>query len=44
MYAPNLICGRLLTALLVEFDPGCEAMIYSTNGTPLQGEILALGH
>ncbi|KAG6879102.1 hypothetical protein C0992_005185 [Termitomyces sp. T32_za158] len=21
----------------VEFDPGCEAMIYSTDGTPLQG-------
>lgn len=20
-----------------EFDPGCEAMIYSTDGTPLQG-------
>lgn len=24
-------------ASLVEFDPGCEAMIYSTDGTPLQG-------
>ena len=36
--------GSLLTALLVEFDPGCEAMIYSTDGTPLQGKILALGH
>lgn len=23
--------------LLVEFDPGCEAMIYDTDGTPLQG-------
>ena len=22
----------------VEFDPGCEAMIYSKDGTPLQGE------
>jgi hypothetical protein len=21
----------------VEFDPGCEAMIYTTDGTPLQG-------
>jgi alpha-mannosidase len=21
----------------VEFDPGCEAMIYSTEGVPLQG-------
>ena len=23
---------------VVEFDPGCEAMIYTTDGTPLQGE------
>jgi hypothetical protein len=22
---------------IVEFDPGCEAMIYTTDGTPLQG-------
>src|SRR5258708_2993812 len=21
----------------VEFDPGCEAMVFNTNGTPLQG-------
>jgi hypothetical protein len=21
----------------VEFDPGCEAMIFSTDGVPLQG-------
>ena len=27
----------VLTALQVEFDPGCEAMIYTTDGTPLQG-------
>lgn len=23
---------------LVEFDPGCEAMIYSVDGVPLQGK------
>jgi hypothetical protein len=23
----------------VEFDPGCEAMIYTTDGTPLQGAV-----
>ena len=23
--------------MLVEFDPGCEAMIFTADGTPLQG-------
>lgn len=23
--------------LAVEFDPGCEAMVYTVDGTPLQG-------
>lgn len=27
----------LVNTLAVEFDPGCEAMIFSTDGTPLQG-------
>lgn len=27
----------VLKRLKVEFDPGCEAMIYTTDGTPLQG-------
>ncbi len=27
-----VLCSRV-----VEFDPGCEAMIFSTDGTPLQG-------
>lgn len=32
-------------ALQVEFDPGCEAMIYTTEGTPLQGLVfLSLVH
>ena len=26
---------------IVEFDPGCEAMIFSTDGVPLQGKVLA---
>lgn len=30
---------------LVEFDPGCEAMVYTTDGTPLQGQISqSFGH
>ena len=32
---PLVICYA--QALQVEFDPGCEAMIYTTDGTPLQG-------
>lgn len=28
---------RLLSSLLVEFDPGCEAMIFTVDGIPLQG-------
>lgn len=27
----------LLNASIVEFDPDCEAMIFTTDGTPLQG-------
>jgi alpha-mannosidase len=27
-----------LSLLAVEFDPGCEAMIFSTDGSPLQGQ------
>ena len=26
-----------LTSEQVEFDPGCEAMVFSIDGTPLQG-------
>ena len=29
------LCWRVKFS--VEFDPGCEAMIYSVDGTPLQG-------
>jgi alpha-mannosidase len=30
--------GYLLTIyIIVEFDPGCEAMVYDLEGTPLQG-------
>lgn len=28
-----------LTSFAVEFDPGCEAMIYSTSGSALQGKL-----
>jgi hypothetical protein len=28
-----------MTISAVEFDPGCEAMIYTTDGTPLQGSV-----
>lgn len=45
MYAyPDIICVTVCTSTessKVEFDPGCEAMIYTVDGTPLQG-ILAL--
>lgn len=27
----------VLIPFLVEFDPGCEAMIFTTKGVPLQG-------
>jgi len=29
----------LKNGFVVEFDPGCEAMIYTVDGTPLQGEL-----
>lgn len=28
---------HLMEHSLVEFDPGCEAMVYTPEGTPLQG-------
>jgi hypothetical protein len=36
---PSISCTLhcMLLKLPVEFDPGCEAMIYTTDGTPLQG-------
>ena len=41
MYAyPHTIYVTVCTstkASPVEFDPGCEAMIYTVDGTPLQG-------
>ena len=41
MYAyPYITCVTVYTsteASQVEFDPGCEAMIYTVDGTPLQG-------
>ncbi|KAG6847892.1 hypothetical protein H0H93_005147, partial [Arthromyces matolae] len=42
VYSVRLLVHRSLNNLTlfihsVEFDPGCEAMIYSTDGTPLQG-------
>ena len=33
----TLLGHRLLSPLPVEFDPGCEAMIFTVDGTPLQG-------
>ena len=33
----DLCLGMMLTPYTVEFDPGCEAMIYSMDGDPLQG-------
>jgi hypothetical protein len=41
MYAfPHIICVAICTrtdASQVEFDPGCKAMIYTVDGTPLHG-------
>ena len=41
MYAcSHIICFTVCVstkASQVEFDPGCEAMIYTVDGTPLQG-------
>jgi hypothetical protein len=37
---PRTICLVIFThteLFQVEFDPGCEAMIYTVDGTPLQG-------
>ncbi|KAG5635742.1 hypothetical protein H0H81_010225 [Sphagnurus paluster] len=39
MYVPRIlkIASRNTQPPPVEFDPGCEAMIYTTDGVPLQG-------
>ena len=43
MNAYNVDCLSILLVFssqvtcLVEFDPGCEAMVFTTDGTPLQG-------
>jgi alpha-mannosidase len=37
MYVTVSSAGACLTRTSVEFDPGCEAMVYSVDGTPLQG-------
>ena len=41
MYAfPHITCVAICSrtdASKVEFDPGCEAMIYTVDGTPLHG-------
>lgn len=34
---PSRSTVRRLMYFSVEFDPGCEAMIYTVDGTPLQG-------
>ena len=38
MYAlPSLRICHGADAYTVEFDPGCEAMVFTKDGTPLQG-------
>jgi len=32
------LINAVLTSETVEFDPGCEAMIFTTDGSPLQGD------
>ena len=32
-----LLASELTSLSQVEFDPGCEAMIYTVDGHPLQG-------